>query len=155
MLNVFWLLSSFMVALEYLVFGVVLCCTIVGIPCGLQLLKLAKLMLWPFGTKVTRPSGADSSASASFCSCLSHAGFCSCICNILWLPFGVILAITHVVFAFFSFLGAILQILTCVGCCFPLIGIPFAVQHVKFAGLAFCPFGTKIVFARKVACWGC
>lgn len=52
-LNIIWLiLSGLPLALEHLVFGLVLCVTIVGIPFGLQQFKLAKLALMPFGTEV-------------------------------------------------------------------------------------------------------
>lgn len=52
-LNIIWLIfSGLPLALEHLVFGLVLCVTIVGIPFGLQQFKLAKLALMPFGTEV-------------------------------------------------------------------------------------------------------
>jgi len=40
------------VAITHLVLGAVLCLTIIGMPFGLQHLKLAKLGLIPFGAKV-------------------------------------------------------------------------------------------------------
>ncbi len=50
--NIVWLvLSGFMVALEHLTFGALLCITIIGIPFGLQHFKLARLSLFPFGAK--------------------------------------------------------------------------------------------------------
>ena len=53
LLNVFWIiLSGLPMALEHLVFGAILCVTIVGIPFGLQQFKLAKLALMPFGAAV-------------------------------------------------------------------------------------------------------
>ncbi len=53
LLNVFWIiLSGLPLALEHLVFGAILCVTIVGIPVGLQQFKLAKLALMPFGAAV-------------------------------------------------------------------------------------------------------
>ena len=53
LLNVFWMiLSGLPLALEHLVFGAILCVTIVGIPFGLQQFKLAKLALMPFGAAV-------------------------------------------------------------------------------------------------------
>lgn len=51
--NIIWIvLSGLALALEHLVFGVVMCVTIVGIPFGLQHFKLAKLALMPFGARV-------------------------------------------------------------------------------------------------------
>ena len=53
LLNVLWIiLSGLPLALEHLVFGAILCVTIVGIPFGLQQFKLAKLALVPFGAAV-------------------------------------------------------------------------------------------------------
>ena len=53
--NILWLLiSGIPLALEMAASGVLLCCTIIGIPFGLQQFKLAKLALMPFGTRVER-----------------------------------------------------------------------------------------------------
>ena len=52
-LNILWLvISGLPLAIEHLVFGLILCITIVGIPFGLQQFKLAKLALMPFGTVI-------------------------------------------------------------------------------------------------------
>ena len=51
--NVIWLIiSGIPLALEFSLFGIVLCVTIVGVPFGMQMFKLAKLALMPFGAKV-------------------------------------------------------------------------------------------------------
>ncbi|MEG2756220.1 MAG: YccF domain-containing protein, partial [Mucinivorans sp.] len=51
--NLLWLLfGGLSVAIEYFIGGVVLCCTIIGIPFGLQVFKLGVLSLWPFGQNV-------------------------------------------------------------------------------------------------------
>ena len=53
LLNILWLLiSGLPLALEHLIFGVLLCVTIIGIPFGKQHFKLAKLALMPFGTTI-------------------------------------------------------------------------------------------------------
>ncbi len=52
-LNIIWLVvSGLPLALEHLVFGMVLCITVIGIPFGLQQFKLAKLALMPFGAEI-------------------------------------------------------------------------------------------------------
>lgn len=103
--------------MEYLVGGLVLCLTIVGIPFGLQLFKLAVASLVPFGTKV-----ANAPASTG---CLYT------LMNILWIVFGGIwVALTH------FFFGILL--------CITIIGIPFGRQHFKLMGLAFTPFGKNV-----------
>lgn len=51
--NVFWLIfSGIPLALEAVLNGVLLCCTIIGIPFGLQCFKMAKLAISPFGSSV-------------------------------------------------------------------------------------------------------
>lgn len=51
--NTLWLVfSGLPLALEFSIFGLILCCTIIGIPFGKQMFKLAKLALMPFGAKV-------------------------------------------------------------------------------------------------------
>ena len=51
--NILWLLlSGIPLALAAAFNGVLLCCTIIGIPFGLQCFKIAKLALFPFGAQV-------------------------------------------------------------------------------------------------------
>lgn len=53
LLNLIWLMvSGLPIALTAAANGLVLCCTVVGIPWGLQCFKLAKLALMPFGADV-------------------------------------------------------------------------------------------------------
>ena len=54
-MNVLWfIISGIELALVNFVLGCVLCLTIVGIPFGKQFFKIAKLALFPFGSKVVR-----------------------------------------------------------------------------------------------------
>ncbi len=118
--NVLWIVlcGGLVTCLEYLLAGILLCLTIIGIPFGLQCFKLAELSLMPFGKRIV----IDESAS----------GGVSLIMNLLWVVCaGIWIAITHLVFA--------------LGCAITIIGIPFALQHVKLAFLGFLPFGKKIV----------
>lgn len=116
--NVLWLLfGGFFMALGYALAGLVMFVLIVTIPFGVQAMKLASFSLWPFGrTLITKPS----------------AGAGAAIGNVLWLVLaGWWLALGHLVSA------AILTV--------TIIGIPFAVAHVKLAGAALWPFGREIV----------
>lgn len=121
LLNVLWvLLGGFVIALEYLIAGVVLCLTLIGIPFGIQCFKLAGLALWPFGRE-SRVSPRRGAAGAVFGS----------IFNVLWFVLaGVWIFLSHLVIA--------------VGLMITIIGIPFALQHLKLAGLALLPFGREI-----------
>ena len=112
--------GGFFIFLEYLLAGCLLCLTIVGIPFGLQSLKLAQVALWPFGKRIEYMDYAP--------------GCLSTIMNILWLLVGGIwIALSHLV------LGLLFAI--------TIIGIPFAKQHFKLVSLALTPFGRRVVSA--------
>ena len=117
--NLIWLVfGGFLVFIEYMVAGFLLCLTIIGIPFGIQAFKLASLALWPFGTTIGMKSYAP--------------GCLSTIMNLIWLLIGGIwIALTHLVF------GILLGI--------TIIGIPWAKQHFKLVSLALTPFGREIV----------
>jgi len=122
LLNLLWALlgGGLLTALEYVLAGVVLCVTIVGIPFGLQCFKLAGLALFPFGKDFddSRPKGVTNTAF-----------------NIVWLVLaGIWICITHLTLA--------------LGLAVTIIGIPFALQHVKLAMLALMPFGVQVRQAR-------
>lgn len=52
-LNILWIVfGGLELALGYLAAGIVFCCTIIGIPLGLQCFKLVKLSFLPFGAKI-------------------------------------------------------------------------------------------------------
>lgn len=116
--NILWIiLGGFLIALEYFLGGLILCLTIVGIPFGAQCFKLAYLALIPFGKEVVTKEVASNPLWI--------------LMNILWLLFGGIwIALTHLVFALL--------------CAITVIGIPFALQHIKLAGLSLSPFGKEI-----------
>ena len=119
LLNLLWAIlgGGLILFIEYLLSGLLLCVTIIGIPFGVQCFKLAFFALAPFGSQ------AKESASASGC--------LSVLFNTIWILLGgVWIAVTH--------LG--LALITAI----TIIGIPFAVQHVKMAGLAITPFGKNI-----------
>lgn len=118
LLNILWIVfGGFIICIEYVIASLLLMLTIVGIPFGLQTLKLAGLSLFPFGNEVrTLPSGG---------------GCLNLVMNIIWVFVGGIeICLTHLA------LGVILSI--------TIIGIPFGLQHFKLAGLAFTPFGRTV-----------
>ena len=58
--NVIWLvLVGWWLALAHAVFGLILCVTIIGIPLGIQSLKMAGLALWPFGREIVDASSIE------------------------------------------------------------------------------------------------
>ncbi len=123
LLNILWsIFGGFFVALQYVLGGLVLCITIVGIPFGLQCFKMAGLALFPFGKDIEH----DRSAAGG--------GLLGTVMNVVWfLVGGVWIALSHIGLA--------------AGAAVTIIGIPFAIQHLKLAVLAVFPFGKKIVEA--------
>ncbi len=122
LLNIIWLiLGGFIVVISYLLGGIVLCLTIIGIPFGIQCFKLAGLALMPFGREIRekKPPG----------------GALTVIMNVIWiiLP-GLELAVFHLIMA-------LLLAIT-------IIGLPLAVQHLKMTRLAILPFGYEVVEMR-------
>jgi uncharacterized membrane protein YccF (DUF307 family) len=123
-LNVVWLvLHGWLLALAYLVAGVVACLLIVTIPFGIASFRLAGYVLWPFGrTVVWRRS----------------AGLGSAVGNVLWVVLlGWELAIAH----------AMAGLLLCV----TIVGIPFGIACWKMVPLALLPLGREIVPVGAVA----
>ena len=51
--NILWLIiAGVALAISYVIGGLILCATIIGIPFGIQSFKLAGLALWPFGRRI-------------------------------------------------------------------------------------------------------
>ena len=113
--NVIWLVfGGLLVGLGYIIGGAVLCITIIGIPFGVQGIKLGMAALAPFGKEIREAPHAHDTLRAVF--------------NVIWLVlFGWEIALAHLVMAL------ILAI--------TIIGLPFAKQHIKLIPLALFPFG--------------
>ncbi len=119
LLNLLWfLLGGWLIAAEYLFASLLLMLTIIGIPFGIQTLKLGMVALWPFGQEIKTTA--------------SDGGCLSILMNVIWILCGGIwIAATHLL------TGALL--------CITVIGIPFGLQHFKMAGLALTPFGKTFI----------
>jgi len=119
LLNILWIFfgGGIILFLEYLISGTALCITIIGIPFGLQCFKLAFFALAPFGAKAVDTT--------------SSGGCFPVLFNVLWILLGGLwISLTHLILA-------LVYAIT-------IIGIPFAVQHIKMAGLAITPFGKRV-----------
>ena len=117
--NIIWLIfGGLLAALGYIIGGVVLCSTIIGVPWGLQCFKLAGLVLSPFGKRVVSDS--------------NEMGCLNIFCNLIWIVCGgLYTAIVHIV------MGAIL--------CITVIGLPWGMQHFKLVEISLMPFGKRII----------
>jgi uncharacterized membrane protein YccF (DUF307 family) len=116
-LNILWfILGGFISGTAWLLAGVLLAITIVGLPWTPSAFRMASFSYWPFGRVVVeRDNGAV-----------------GVLLNILWLILaGWWLALHHILLA--------------IPLAISIIGIPFAWQHVKLAGLALVPVGKSVV----------
>ncbi len=117
--NIIWLIfGGFITGVGHIVGGLGLCLTIVGIPFGIQAIKLGFSMFTPFGKRVVVKPGADDNTL-------------TVIFNVIWIVlFGWEIAIAHLIHA------AILAI--------TIVGIPFAQQHMKLLVMSLLPFGRDL-----------
>jgi uncharacterized membrane protein YccF (DUF307 family) len=116
--NIIWLIfGGLLSGLGYIIGGLALCLTIVGIPFGLQSMKLGVATFAPFGKSIVEGERANSPLRLIF--------------NVLWLIlFGWEIAVAHAV-------SALVLAIT-------IIGIPFALQHLKLIPMALLPFGRDL-----------
>ncbi len=121
--NLLWIIfGGFIIFLIYLFGSMILFISIIGIPFGIQTLKMAMLSLSPFGKEVSHGERSG--------------GCLYIIVNIIWvLVAGIELAIVHVVLAIL--------------CAITIIGLPFAKQHIKLAMISLVPFGVDIKEVKK------
>lgn len=116
--NIIWLVFGGLISgLAYMLVGILLCITIVGAPFGVQAFKIGVATLAPFGKRVVELPQANSTLRIVF--------------NVLWLVFvGWEIAISHLVWA------GVLAL--------TIVGVPFAIQHIKLIPLALFPFGRDL-----------
>lgn len=111
--------------LSWWLLGALAYLTIIGIPWAKACFVIGEFTFFPFGSEaVSRRE-------------LTHhddigTGTLGLIGNIIWFVFaGVWLALGH--------------ILAAIPCFVSIIGIPFAIQHLKLAGIAIAPIGKTII----------
>ena len=116
--NLIWLLCGGLIAaIGYIVSGLALCLTVIGIPFGIQTIKIGLATLAPFGKEVVELPEANSTLRLIF--------------NVIWIVlFGWEMVVGHVILA-------VLLGLT-------VIGLPFAKQHIKLIPVALLPFGRDL-----------
>ena len=119
LLNVLWfVLGGWISGTAWILAGVILAITVIGMPWTPAAFRIAGFSYWPFGKTIVD----------------RDPGVASVLLNILWLLLaGWWLALHHLV------LAAALAV--------TIIGIPFAWQHVKLALLSLTPVGKAVVEA--------
>lgn len=114
--NIIWVIfGGLLMAIVWTLAGLILCLTFIGIPFGIQCFKIAIFLLSPFGRDIK----------------IGNFGAGGLIFNIIWI-------------IFFGWEFAIAHVVTGLVFCLTVIGIPFGIQHFKFAKLGFIPFGAII-----------
>ena len=124
--NIIWIvLGGIWMSLGWVIAGVIMYLTVIGIPWGRSCFVIAGFTLLPFGNEaVPRElvTGRDDVGT----------GDAGLVGNIIWLLLaGWWLALGHIV--------------TGIGICLTVIGIPFGIQHFKLAGMSLMPIGKTIV----------
>lgn len=116
--NIIWLIfGGLIAAIGYFIGGLLLCLTVIGIPFGLQSIKIGVATLTPFGKEVVVGPNANSTLRILF--------------NLIWvILFGWEIALAHLI-------SALILTIT-------IVGIPFAKQHIKLIPLALFPFGRDL-----------
>lgn len=112
--NIIWLIfGGFVAGIFYIIGGVLLHLTIIGIPFGRQAIRFGTSVMLPFGKDVVRQEGGDS--------------FLSLVFNVIWLIFfGWEIAIAHLT-------GGLILAIT-------IIGLPFARKHFQLIPVSLFPF---------------
>jgi uncharacterized membrane protein YccF (DUF307 family) len=130
-LNLLWFfLGGIFMGLAWWFFGVLAFITIVGIPWGRACFVIGEFTFFPFGQEAISRKELNNKDDIG-------TGALGFLGNIIWFVFaGLWLAIGHV--------------LAAVALCITIIGIPFAIQHLKLAGIALAPIGKTIV-SKEVA----
>lgn len=125
LLNVLWFVfGGFWAGLSWLLGGLILAITIVGIPWTAAAFRIGMFSFAPFGRHVEPRRWATGRGDMG-------TGYLGVLLNVLWFCLaGWWIALGHLVIA-------VAQAIT-------IVGIPFAIQHVKLAGLALAPVGKTI-----------
>jgi uncharacterized membrane protein YccF (DUF307 family) len=124
LLNALWFIfGGWISGLLWLLTAVVLAVTIIGLPWAAAAWRIGLYSFAPFGRVVIPRTGLH-----------AGRGGVDLVLNVVWVVFaGWWLALHHLVIGALQFVSV--------------IGIPFAVQHFKLAGLSLAPVGAEVVRA--------
>ncbi len=125
--NIIWVIfGGFETALGWLLAGLIMIVTIIGIPWAKSCFTIALLALWPFGRRAVPQGGL--------------AGPLGLVGNIIWFVLaGWWLALGHLLVGLLFFIT--------------IIGIPFGLQHMKLARLTLAPVGMIVEPAPESGPW--
>lgn len=126
LLNILWFIfGGWISGTLWLLSGVLLAITVIGLPWAMSAFRIASFSYWPFGRQVVSRAELYRRADLG----TGPFGF---LLNVVWFVLGGwYLALHHVV----------LGIVQCVS----IIGIPFGLQHLKLAIISLAPVGKAVV----------
>ncbi|WP_333002186.1 YccF domain-containing protein [Vibrio coralliilyticus] len=130
--NIIWfLLGGVIMGLMWWFFGLLAFISIVGIPWGRACFVMGNFSFFPFGQEAIARDELTNEMDIG----TSPLGL---VGNVIWFVFaGIWLAIGH--------------ILSAVACFVTIIGIPFAIQHLKLAYISLAPIGKTVVPKEQAA----
>ena len=125
-LNIIWfVLGGFFAGLGWILAGVIMALTIVGLPWARSCFMIARYTFWPFGSDIVSRDELSGRADLG-------TGMLGTIGNVIWFVLaGWWLALAHLTAA--------------VAFAVTIIGIPFAWAHVKLAMASLFPVGKTVV----------
>lgn len=123
LLNILWFIigGGFIAGIAWVLLGLLLAITVVGIPFAVAAFRIAGFAAWPFGRTLVdaRTVGEAQIVGTG-------------LANVLWIVFaGVWLWISHV--------------LAGIAYCVTIIGIPFGFAHFRLAAVSFAPLGKRAI----------
>ncbi|KQA27087.1 membrane protein [Vibrio metoecus] len=130
--NIIWFLcGGIVMGLAWWLVGVLAFISIIGIPWGRACFVIGNFSFWPFGYEaISRDELTDQTD-------IGTSGF-GVLGNIIW-------------FILAGFWLAMGHILSAVACFITIIGIPFALQHLKLAVISLAPIGKTVVPIEEAA----
>ncbi|MFG0907196.1 YccF domain-containing protein [Vibrio sp. FYR_4] len=130
--NIIWFLfGGVFMGLLWWLFGILAFISIIGIPWGRACFVMGNFSFFPFGKEAVSRDELTNEMDIG----TSPLGV---IGNVLWFVFaGLWLAIGH--------------ILSAAACFVTIIGIPFALQHLKLAVISLAPIGETVVTSEEAA----
>jgi uncharacterized membrane protein YccF (DUF307 family) len=125
-LNVLWfVLGGFFAGLAWILAGIIMAITIVGLPFVPTCFRMARYTFWPFGYDIISRDQLTGQSDLG-------TGAIGTIGNIIW-------------FVFAGWWLAVMHISAAIALTFTIIGIPFAWAHVKLAIASLFPIGKRVV----------
>ncbi|EIA4706964.1 YccF domain-containing protein [Vibrio sp. AH4] len=130
--NIIWFLcGGIVMGLAWWLVGVLAFISVIGIPWGRACFVIGNFSFWPFGYEaISRDELTDQTD-------IGTSGF-GVLGNIIW-------------FILAGFWLAVGHILSAVACFITIIGIPFALQHLKLAVISLAPIGKTVVPIEEAA----